>query len=90
MKGLGAAVSLPMLESMSQVKALASATTQPPVRMAFMFVPNGVHLQEWKPTATAAHYDLPRILKPLSPVKRDITVLSGSVSYTHLTLPTKA
>ena len=48
MKGLGAAVSLPMLESMSPVKALASATTQPPVRMAFMFVPNGVHLQEWK------------------------------------------
>ena len=77
MKGLGAAVSLPMLESMSPVKALASATTQPPVRMAFMFVPNGVHLQEWKPTATGAHYDLPRILKPLSPVKRDITVLSG-------------
>ena len=77
MKGLGAAVSLPMLESMSPVKALASATTQQPVRMAFMFVPNGVHLQEWKPTATGAHYDLPRILKPLSPVKRDITVLSG-------------
>ena len=66
-----------MLESMSPVKVLASTAAQPPVRMAFMFVPNGVHLQEWKPTATGAHYDLPRILKSLSPVKRDITVLSG-------------
>ena len=62
---------------MSPLKVLASTGAQPPVRMAFMFVPNGVHLQEWKPTATGAHYDLPRILKSLSPVKRDITVLSG-------------
>ena len=45
--------------------------------MAFMFVPNGVHIQEWKPEVTGAHYDLPRILKPLSPVKRDLCVLSG-------------
>ena len=77
LKGLGAAVSLPMLESMSPVKALASSSAQPPVRMAFMFVPNGVHLQEWKPAATGVHYDLTRILKPLAPVKRDLTVISG-------------
>ena len=78
LKGLGAAVSLPMLESMIPARAMAgAAATQPPVRMAFMFVPNGVHMEEWKPAATGAHHDLPRILKPLTPVKRDLCVLSG-------------
>ena len=78
LKGLGAAVSLPMLESMNPVRALAgAASAKPPVRMAFMFVPNGVHMEEWKPVATGAHHDLPRILKPLTPVKRDLCVLSG-------------
>lgn len=78
LKGLGAAVSLPLLESMNPVRALGgAAAVQPPVRMAFLFVPNGVHIQEWKPEVTGAHYDLPRILKPLSPVKRDLCVLSG-------------
>ena len=49
LKGLGAAVSLPMLESMNPVRALAgAASAKPPVRMAFMFVPNGVHMEEWK------------------------------------------
>ena len=78
LKGLGAAVSLPMLESMIPARAMAgAASAQPPVRMAFMFVPNGVHMEEWKPAATGAHHDLPRILKPLTPVKRDLCVLSG-------------
>jgi len=78
LKGLGAAVSLPMLESMNPVRALAgAASAKPPVRMAFMFVPNGVHMEEWKPAATGAHHDLPRILKPLPPVKHDLCVLSG-------------
>ena len=78
LKGLGAAVSLPMLESMIPARAIAAAAAaQPPVRMAFMFVPNGVHMEEWKPVATGAHHNLPRILKPLTPVKRDLCVLSG-------------
>ena len=87
LKGLGAAVSLPMLESMNPVRALAGAApAKPPVRMAFMFVPNGVHMQEWKPAATGAHYDLPRILKSLSPVKRDLCVLSGLTQDKGLSL----
>ena len=67
-----------MLESMNPVRALAgAASAKPPVRMAFMFVPNGVHMEEWKPAATGAHHDLPRILNPLTPVKHDLCVLSG-------------
>ncbi len=77
LKGFGAAISLPMLDSMAPIKTLASSANNSPIRMACMFVPNGIHMEEWKPSSEGAHYDLTRILKPLSPVKRDITILSG-------------
>ena len=48
LKGLGAAVSLPMLESMIPARAMAgAAAAQPPVRMAVKFVPNGGHMEGW-------------------------------------------
>ncbi len=81
LKGLGAAIALPMFESMAPLKALANAgavtESGAPVRMAFMFVPNGVHLSDWTPKQVGANYELPYILEPLQRFKRDINVLSG-------------
>jgi hypothetical protein len=81
LKGLGAAVALPLLESMAPMKALAKAgavtENGAPIRLAFMFVPNGVHLEDWTPTQVGANYELPYILEPLQRFKRDINVLSG-------------
>jgi hypothetical protein len=45
--------------------------------MAFFFVPNGAHMPDWTPTAEGADFDLPWILEPLQPFKRDLLVLSG-------------
>lgn len=79
LKGLGAAVALPMLECMSPVRAAATAVagSKPPVRAAFMFVPNGVHLPAWTPEKEGANFQLPYILDSLTPLKRDLLVLSG-------------
>ena len=80
LRGLGASIALPMLDVMAPARALAGAATGKggaPLRMAFMFVPNGVHMPDWTPTATGSAFDLPYILKPLAPVKRDLLVLSG-------------
>jgi len=81
LKGLGAAVALPLLESMAPMKALAKAgavtENGAPIRLAFMFVPNGVHLEDWTPIQVGANYELPYILEPLQRFKRDINVLSG-------------
>ena len=77
---MGATIALPMLEAMAPVRAVAKAATgsgSAPIRMAFMFVPNGVHMPDWTPATTGAAFDLPYILKPLAPVKRDLVVLSG-------------
>lgn len=78
LRGLGAAIALPMLDAMRPVGALASATGgKLPLRMAFMFVPNGAHMPDWTPTMEGADYDLPYILQPLQPHKSEFNVLTG-------------
>src|SRR6188768_705051 len=63
LKGVGAAVALPFLDSM--VPAFA-APAKLPVRLAFLYVPNGIDMRNWNvPQAGALVGDLPRILKPL-------------------------
>lgn len=42
LQGVGAAVSLPWLEAMGPRTAHAAATGKPPLRMAFLHVPNGI------------------------------------------------
>lgn len=49
----------------------------PPQRMAFIFVPNGIHLSDWTPKSVGHGYDLPKILQPLAPVQDELMVLSG-------------
>jgi hypothetical protein len=42
-----------------------------------MYVPNGVHMPHWRPSYEGALTDLPPILEPLAPFKRDMLVLTG-------------
>ncbi len=78
LRGLGTAVALPLLDAM--VPSLASAGDGPqtaPVRMAFVYVPNGQHMPDWTPTEVGADFELPYILEPLKAVKGQTLVLSG-------------
>jgi hypothetical protein len=76
LRGLGAAVSLPLLDAM--VPAFAStATTAAPMRLAFVYVPNGILMDQWTPSALGPDFDLPRILAPLAPHRENVLVLSG-------------
>ncbi|MHA3773731.1 DUF1552 domain-containing protein [Verrucomicrobiota bacterium sgz303538] len=78
LRGLGAAIALPMLDAMMPKRAFgAIAGGKPPVRMGFMFVPNGAHMQDWTPLADGADFDLPWILQPLQPHKSEMLVLTG-------------
>ena len=75
LRGLGVSMALPWLESVNA--SAKAATAVAPKRMAYIFVPNGVHLPEWTPKRLGYGYDLPRILKPLASVQDDLTVISG-------------
>jgi hypothetical protein len=75
LKGFGAAVGLPFLDAMSP--ALASGQTKAPLRMGFVYVPNGIDMRHWNVPEVGPLGELPRILKPLQPFKQDITLLSN-------------
>lgn len=82
LRGLGAAVALPWLESMGPLQNWARGASTPvgkaaPNRMAFVYVPNGKNMADWTPTAEGAAFDLPHILQPLKNVRDQLTVLTG-------------
>ncbi|HYL73633.1 MAG TPA: DUF1552 domain-containing protein [Bryobacteraceae bacterium] len=72
LRGVGTAVALPFLDSMVPAMALASTAKKPPVRMAFVYVPNGMDMRSWNLDYEGKLGALPRILKPLEPYKDDI------------------
>lgn len=85
LKGIGTAVSLPLLEAMAPAKLVAAATgnnsgalpSGHPTRMAFVYVPNGVNMADWTPKSEGADFELPAILESLRPFQKDLQVLSG-------------
>jgi hypothetical protein len=72
LRGVGTAVALPFLDSMVPALALAGTAKKPPVRMAFVYVPNGMDMRNWNLDYEGKLGALPRILKPLEPYKDDI------------------
>lgn len=76
LRGIGTAIALPWLESMAP-RAATAAASGAPKRMAFFYVPNGVHMPAWTPSATGTAFELPTTLEPLSPFREYLTVLSG-------------
>jgi len=79
LKGMGVAIGLPFLESMMPSPALAapSQARSLPRRMAFVYVPNGVNMDNFTPTVPGTDYTFPRSLEPLAPFKNELLVLSG-------------
>jgi uncharacterized protein DUF1552 len=76
LRGMGSAVALPFLDAM--VPAFASpAAGKPPLRMAFVYVPNGIDMRGWNPEYEGNLAGLPRILKPLEPLKNDVLLLGN-------------
>ena len=88
LRGFGAAVALPLLDAMVPAGGLARAAfanapggavgaSGRPLRMAAIFMPNGVHWPAWTPTGTGRDYQLSATLEPLQKVKDEILVLSN-------------
>ena len=77
MRGMGVCVSLPFLEAMSSFTSAANQTSNFPRRMAFVYVPNGVNMQEWRPKEEGPNFTLPATLEPLREFREEILVLSG-------------
>jgi Protein of unknown function (DUF1552) len=75
LRGLGTSMALPWLEAM--VPVARAGVVAAPQRLAFFYVPNGVHMPDWTPAASGPIVGMPEILRPLTPFKDDLLVLTG-------------
>jgi hypothetical protein len=82
LRGMGTAVALPFLDAMSPALASSSVPGKAPVRMAFVYVPNGIDMRFWNPDYEGKLGELPRILKPLEPFKQDLLLL-GNLTHNN-------
>ena len=76
LRGLGTMMSLPFLETFAG-KAKAAAAARAPLRAAWLYVPNGVNVDEWFPTGEGTGYQLSPSLKELERHRNDFMVVSG-------------
>ena len=80
LKGLGVAMGLPLLDVMKPLAALAGPATggaakKFPVRMAFLYMANGVNPHTWAPKGAGAGFELSEALQPLAALQKEILVL---------------
>lgn len=83
LRGLGACLSLPAFEAFSPTKAQAAAATMAttasgaPLRMAYIYFPNGAIQQNWWPTGAGKDFAFGKTLEPLQALKHRVQVMSG-------------
>ena len=79
LRGVGAAVALPLLDAMNPAATVWAATPagSPPKRFAFVGFPHGAIMDRWSPTQTGRDYELSPILEPLAPFKKQMVVVGG-------------
>ncbi|MDR2216438.1 MAG: DUF1552 domain-containing protein [Nevskiaceae bacterium] len=78
LQGVGAAVSLPLLDAMIPAGvALADTAAAPTPRMGFVYFPHGAIIKSWSPNAEGKEFEISEILKPLEPFRSQMTIVSG-------------
>jgi hypothetical protein len=81
LRGLGACIALPAFDSLAPlrlVSAPAAAAGKAPVRMAFLYVPNGTIPSAWWPASgTGKDFELPDTLQPLEKLRDQFQLVSG-------------
>jgi hypothetical protein len=79
LKGVGAAVALPLLDAMNPagVAWAQTAAGKTPHRLAFVGFPHGAVMRHFKPEQTGRDYTMTRILEPLAPYRDHMTIVTG-------------
>jgi hypothetical protein len=84
LRGLGAALALPWLESLPAIAGTVAKAAKPPIRMCYWYVPNGVNLASWFPEREGPLIDLPETLKPLGFARDYLNTFHGLTHNTAL------
>lgn len=76
LKGLGATLTLPWLESLARGSD-SQASTEPPRRWALMLFPNGVSERDWWARGEGQAMELSSTLQPLADHREDVLFING-------------
>ena len=76
LRGIGTAISLPLLDAMIPAFAPAQATA-PVKRLGVVYHPNGIIYEQWLPTGEGTDFELSPTLKGLEPFKDKLIVVTG-------------
>jgi uncharacterized protein DUF1552 len=78
LRGLSAAVALPLLDAMvPALTAMTQTAARPIRRLGFVYIPMGAHISEWTPAADGRITELSPILRSLNPHINQLTVISN-------------
>lgn len=83
LRGLGTAVALPLLDAMVPALSRAATAVAAPCRMALLYVPNGIMMDQWVPVpgrtagVSALPAKFPSVLSVLEPHREHVTVVGG-------------
>ena len=88
LRGVGVSLALPAFESLDLAEPgrggrhrkpapLATTPSGAPLRMAYVYVPNGVNQGHWWPKGVGKDFELTRTLQPLEKVKQQVQILGG-------------
>ena len=84
LRSAGFLLGLPAFESLTRVKVNAAGTLSAgvtasgdPLRLALLYVPNGVNVERWTPRGQGADFSLNETMLPLGEFQRDVQVVSG-------------
>jgi hypothetical protein len=79
LRGAGWLLALPVFETFANVNNNSLATTKDgnPLRIAFVYTPNGVIMDQWRPDNVGNDLILNNTMKPLEHMKQHMQVISG-------------
>ena len=77
LRGLGATIALPFLDSMVPALTRSVKAASPVHRLSIVYVPNGVVMPEWTPAAEGSAFEITPILRPLAPFRDRLIVITG-------------
>ena len=78
LRGLGASVALPVLDSMIPALARTSdPAAQIPVRVGYTYSANGIRRERWLPATTGPDFEMTDILKQWEPYRDQILIVSN-------------
>lgn len=84
LRGFGAALALPAFESFrplmaapAAARAIGTTASGAPLRMAYLYIPNGVNLENWRPDGTSEKYKMGSSFAAMEKHRADFQIFTG-------------